>query len=196
MIRGVLMQIKNRLMLVALLMVLSVLISCSGQNDIKNPQGSIGYETGKNGQKRLAKLVGSEILISTDPSNQQNPHTIYLPDKNIWFVVYEDWNNIATGADIYGQFIKGGDAPSDQVLVGPRILITNASGNQTMPQAAYSQKYGKIVVVWQDTRANDLNGNGTIDNGEGGYLYFTSITGINAATGAVNPVPTATPVGI
>lgn len=188
------MQIKNRFMLVALLVVLSVLISCTGQNT-SNPQGSIGYETGKNGQKRQAKLVGSEILISTDPSNQQNPHTIYLPDKNLWFVVYEDWNNIATGADIYGQFIKGGDSPSDQVLVGPRILICNASGNQTVPQAAYSQKYGKIVVVWQDARANDLDGNGTIDNGEGGYLYLTSITGINAATGAVNPVPPATPVG-
>lgn len=183
------MQIKTRFLPVAILLLLSLLVSCSGGNDNNNLAGSIGYETGKSGQKRLAKIVGSEIPISVAIFDQQNPHVIFLPDKNVWFVVYEDWSNITTGADIYGQFIS-----SNGGLLGQRIPIITASGNQTAPNAAYSQKNGKIVVAWQDTRANDINQNGVIENGEGGYLYYASLTAINATTGTAT-VSASIPAG-
>ena len=51
------------------------------------------------------------ILLDDD---QQNPFIIALPDKNKWFVVWEDWRNWrTTGVDIYGRLIN-----SDGTLCG------------------------------------------------------------------------------
>ena len=121
-------------------------------------------------KKSLAKLAGSEILVSGVPpdsagvytaplpEDQQNPHTIYLADKNVYFIVWEDWRNRnSSGADIYGQFVN-----PDGTICGASFPLTTAPGNQTSPQAAYRMDPtgvdSKIVVVWQDTRGNAVSG--------------------------------------
>ncbi len=183
--------------LLALVVILAVFSGCSGdKNNPAYPKGVIGSESSPDGLKRLAKLAGSEIVISADAMDQQNPNAIFLPDKNIWFVSYEDWSNGTTGSDIYGQFIDRNGA-----LLGSRFVVSRdasdnpLSGSQTSPKAAYRQSDGKIVVVWQDTRVNDSNSNGIIEHGEGGYLYYTTITGINATSGAHTVGSVATWVG-
>src|SRR4030042_2720264 len=73
----------------------------------------------------IAGYVGDNIAISDKAYDQQNPHTIYLPDKDLWFVVWEDWSNFtSTSADIRGQFID-----ADGNLCGDEFVITNALGN-------------------------------------------------------------------
>ncbi|MFQ5901464.1 MAG: choice-of-anchor D domain-containing protein, partial [Thermodesulfobacteriota bacterium] len=117
-----------------------------------------------------AALQGSEIVVSNASEDQQNPHTIYLPDKGtegLSFVVWEDWRNrLTTGADIYGQFR---DATGS--LCGAEFVISNAAGNQTVPKAAYRDGVGladttdRIVVAWEDTRGTAASG----------FVYFTDI---------------------
>ena len=115
-----------------------------------------------------AELLGSNIAIATQQYDQQNPHVIYLPDKNLYFVVWEDWRNrLTTGADIYARFLK-----ADGTLCGSEFVISNGSGNQTVPRAAYrdggliGDNNDRIMVVWQDTRRT-LN--------VGGYVYYRVI---------------------
>ena len=116
-----------------------------------------------------AELLGGNISILTQRHyDQQNPHIIHLPDKNLYFVVWEDWRNYSTTrADIYGRFIK-----ADGTLCGSEVPIAVASGNQTVPRAAYrdgnliGDTFDRIMVVWQDTRRT-LNA--------GGYVYYRVI---------------------
>lgn len=161
------------------------LFACSGKDNsnVTNNGALLGQERTTNG-KKLAKLVGGEILVSasaTDPTvpatdDQQNPLVTYLPDKNIYFSVWEDYRNRnTTGADIYGQFIN-----TDGTLCGAAFVISNASGNQTSPSAAYAQPLGKIVVTWQDSRGDAT----------GGFVYYTELTSLpsGGSCGAVAPV--------
>ncbi|WP_456393183.1 hypothetical protein [Persephonella sp.] len=108
-----------------------------------------------------AGLEGPELIISNKEYDQQNPSVIYLPDKNIWFVVWEDnRNQNLTGSDIYGVFVK-----NDGSICGTEFVISNSSGNQTHPAVTYNLNSNWIVVVWQDTRGNNA----------GGYIYYNYV---------------------
>ena len=193
-------KLRISLALVLLMMVM-VMFGCSGDNSGANPAVTSSVGNSPTG-KTLSKLAGPELLISgigAKPapfggystalkSDQQNPHTIYLPDKNVYFVVWEDWRNSnTTGIDIYGQFIN-----PDGTMCGDSFPITQAVGNQTAPQAAYKMDTAtvahtdsKIVVAWQDTRPDPL----------GGYVYFKSIPQTNIpswTSGATNTCRTFT----
>ncbi|MEW6417183.1 MAG: choice-of-anchor D domain-containing protein [Nitrospirota bacterium] len=133
-----------------------------------------------------AGYVGDNIAIASKAYDQQNPHTIYLPDKNLWFVVWEDRRNFTTsGADIYGQFINGDDGN----LCGDEFAIVNVQGNQTVPWSAYRDKDllaapsgdDTVLVVWQDTR-------GTTN---AGYVYYSSITSFPDPSNCAAYVPPA-----
>jgi hypothetical protein len=130
--------------------------------------------------------------ISNVAYDQQNPHTIYLIDQGVadvygnkfglWLTVWEDWRNRATtGADIRGQFIN-----ADGSFCGSEFIITNSSGNQTVPRASYRQDVSdptksKVVVVWQDTRPN--------------YVYLNALSNINAAAGCSFDADTERAIG-
>ena len=166
-----------------------ILSGCSGDSSTSTESAIIGYEN-SDGNVKLAKLEGSEIIVSNAPADQQNPHVIYLPDKNLWFSVYEDWSSLTTGADIKGRFIK-----ADGALCGGELTITNASGNQTAPWAAYRDKdllasptgNDTILVVWQDTRGA----------ANSGYVYYSTITSFPDSNCAYTPpAPSGgTPIG-
>src|SRR4030042_2128285 len=167
-----------------------ILPRCSGDSSTSTESAIIGYEN-SDGNVKLAKLEGSEIIVSSAPADQQNPHVIYLPDKNLWFSVYEDWSSLTTGADIKGRFIK-----ADGALCGGELTITNASGNQTAPWAAYRDKdllasptgNDTILVAWQDTRGA----------ANSGYVYYSTITSFpDPNTCAYTPPAPAsgTPIG-
>lgn len=134
-------------------------LSCSGSGPHVTVSGD--------GAGRSRRLVGSEIPVSIATDDQQNPHTIYLPDKNLWFVVYEDWSGrLSTGSDMKGNFFD-----SNGSQCGGVVTVTNANGNQTAPWAAYrdgavqsvsADTTDRIVVTWQDTRGTTTEG----------YVYF------------------------
>lgn len=98
------------------------------------------------------------VLLTND---QQNPTIIALPDKNKWFVVWEDWRNASTtGTDIYGRFIN-----NDGTLCGDEIAISTAPGNQTVPVLAYRDTPAgndNIMIAWQDSRGAYASG----------YVYY------------------------
>ena len=156
------MKIERFLSAVVGITMIGLLVACSGSSG--DPAQNVASK------KSLSKLAGSEILVSgmtpdasgnytaPQPGDQQNPHTIYLPDKNLYFVVWEDWRDQnTTGADIYGQFVN-----PDGTVCGGSFPISQAQGNQTSPQAAYRMdptgSDSKIVIVWQDTRGNAAGG--------------------------------------
>ena len=133
-------------------------------------------------------LVGSEISISTANEDQQNPHVIYLPDKKIYFVVWEDWRDI-TDSDIYGVFMD-----EDGNICGSEFIVAGGVGDtdsQTASRVAYSPNFNKILVVWQDTRGNNTQG----------YVYYRDITNLPDSTNCATFDPatltlgTETPVG-
>ncbi len=154
-----------------LLLICSVLLfalaGCSGNTTTGTV---IGQET-SNGKIRLAKLEGDAIAVSTASGDQQNPHVIYLADKNLWFTVYEDWSSSGTGSDIKAKFID-----SNGTLCGSEATVSNSSGNQTVPRAAY--KSGRILVVWQDTRAT---------TNVSGYVYYRDIAVSSLDASCSNP---------
>lgn len=155
----------NRWLTYFMFMIVSgMILSCSGS----------GQNTdNRNISKSTLKLVGPEIPVSTVNDDQQNPHVIYLADKQLFFSVWEDWRNRnVSGADIYGQFLK-----PDGTMCSAAFPITRASGNQTVPQVAYRQDvtYGvdsKLVVTWQDTRGVS-NGRLVLGTGNGATKVFT-----------------------
>jgi len=142
-----------------------------------------------------AGQIGENIPISNVAYNQQNPHTIFVedpsnPDNGLWFVVWEDWRDPSTGADIYGRFYdKDGNACGDE------FVISDKPGNQTVPRAAYRKTGSKIVVVWQDTRPNyvkfkriSVTDFSTCAHSDGGErdIGFNSIEEFDDRTTAVN----------
>ena len=129
-----------------------------------------------------AALIGSEIQISTANGDQQNPHIIYLSNKKLYFVVWEDWRD-GNDSDIYGVFID-----EDGNICGNEFLIagsTTDSDNQTVPRAAYRPIDSKILVVWQDTRGNTAQG----------YVYYRYITNLPDSTNCATFDPTTLTLG-
>ena len=184
------------------LIVASFMFGCSSSDTGSSTARVIGTEQTSTG-KKLAKLAGAEILFSGYSSvagvytkalleDQQNPHTIYLPDKNLYFIVWEDWRNRnTTGSDIYGQYLN-----PDGTICGNSFPITLAPGNQTSPQAAYKMDPApgtdsKIVITWQDTRGNATSG----------YVYYVFIpqaaipTGNTCAVSAPPATSNGVPIG-
>lgn len=160
------MKILKYIIACSFILLLGTLLACSGENDPK-----------LNGHKISAKLVGGEIQVSGATDDQQNPQVIHLDDKDVYFVVWEDWrdrNSVASddntklaGADIWGQFIN----PDGTSCGGPFAITKKIAGNQTIPHAAY-RPGDKIMVAWQDT----------VGSASGGYVRYASITTIPSST--------------
>jgi hypothetical protein len=126
---------KKVFCLIAVLLLSFSLLACSG--------GQAGNQAAESKKGIVAKLVGGEIQVSGATDDQQNPQVIHLDDKDVYFVVWEDWrarNAVASdditklaGADIWGQFIN----PDGTSCGGPFAITNKLAGNQTIPHAAY-----------------------------------------------------------
>ena len=157
-----------------------ILAGCSGSQSGPT-SGTSGTST-----KIIAKLVGSELQISVDPEDQSNPRTVYLPDKQLYFVTWEDYQNRnTTGADIYGKFLKGDGSPcgSEVLLSWDGLTIGSPSiGNQTLPDVAYRQDKqapasSNLVVIWQDSVGSNSNG----------FVKFVNVHNLPTASSCTSP---------
>ncbi|MCX7991538.1 MAG: hypothetical protein N2999_05850, partial [Proteobacteria bacterium] len=174
---------KTLLYLIISALLVILLIRCGSNGKSKT---SVLDQENIDGKIKVAKLVGSEVPISTADDDQQNPHIINLPDKKLYFVVWEDFRNRnATGSDIYGQFVNYSGR-----LCGSAFPVYSSIGNQTVPWLAYrdggvqavsSNKDDKIVVVWQD----EIGGSG------GGYVGIREINVNNLTTSTCDSINSA-----
>lgn len=173
-----------RFKLMLLLLLLTLIAGCSGsQSDTVSSASNKGI---------VAKLVDGEIQVSVAGDDQQNPQVIYLSDKQLYFVVWEDWrnrNSVTTdfpadparfaGADVWGQLFK-----NDGTACGNAFAITNRLyGNQTAPTAAY-RPGDKVVVAWQDS----------VGSANSGYIRYAALTALpsaNACAAATVSAPVA-----
>lgn len=164
---------KTYTLLVAVSLIASICACSSKESEQKT--SVIGTESSPQG-KKLAKLIGSELVVTSAADDQLNPQIIYLADKNLYFAVWEDYrqrNSKTTdfpsdgtkfaGADVWGKFIN-----PDGTACGSEFPITDrVSGNQTLPQAAY-RPGDKIVVVWQDSKGSTA----------AGFIKYAALRGI------------------
>jgi hypothetical protein len=95
-----------------------------------------------------AVLDSPGFVISSSTGNQNHPKAAF--DGTNFFVVWDDTRG--SSSDIYGARVT----PSGQTLDPTGIVISLASGQQTLPAVAFGG--GCYVVVWQD----DRNGNSDI----------------------------------
>ena len=94
------MRISKMLFTTLAILAGGLLFGCTGDSNTtaKNSNPSLlSVEAPASGKKRLAKLEGSEITVSNATDDQQNPHEIYIPVKNVYFSVWEDWRNVNLG---------------------------------------------------------------------------------------------------
>lgn len=150
-----------------------ILAGCSGSQSGSAPG------TSDTATKISAKLVGSELQVSAATDDQSNPRLVYLPDKQLYFVTWEDYRNRnTTGADIYGQFLTGdGTACGSEVLLSKDGAGVALYGNQTLPDVAYRQDKvtpasSNLVVIWQDSVGTTTDG----------YVRFANISALPTAS--------------
>ena len=156
--------------LIIALLCMAILAGCSGSQP---DSASLSAKP-----KVSAKLVGSELQVSVATDDQSNPRLVYLPDKELYFVAWEDYRNRnTTGADIYGQFLTGaGAACGSEVLLSKDGAGVALYGNQTLPDVAYRQDKvtpasSNIVVIWQDSVGTTASG----------YVRFANISALPIA---------------
>lgn len=178
---------KKAFSLIAILLFSFGLFACSGEQT--------GDQTSGSKKGVVAKLVGGEIQVSVASDDQSNPRVVYLADKQLYFAIWEDYQDRnTTGADIFGQLFAG-----DGTACGNEILLSKDAGgaligNQTAPDVAYRQdkispSSSSLEVIWQDSV-------GTISNG---FIRFVNITGLPDASvaGSCGATPiVSTPVAM
>jgi len=173
------MFIKN---IMLLLLYIVILAGCSGSQSGPAPGTSVAAT------KINAKLVGTELQVSAATDDQSNPRLVYLPDKQLYFVTWEDYRYRNTyGADIYGQFLAGdGTACGSEVLLSKDGAGVALYGNQTLPDVAYRQdkvapSSSNLAVVWQDSVGTTTSG----------YVRFANISALPTASACGTPAVSA-----
>ncbi|MCX7739260.1 MAG: choice-of-anchor D domain-containing protein [Hydrogenothermaceae bacterium] len=155
------MKVKVYLKILAIFLLVYNLVSCKGSSSSNTTYNLLGH-----GEPKLQKkaLVGDNLELVKENGEQQNPQIIYLRDKKIYFLVWEDWRD--GNGDVYGKFLK-----EDGTACGTEFKInTNSEKHQTSPSIAYRQNEGRVLIVWQDGRYNTNDGGiyyRALDLGEG-----------------------------
>lgn len=171
-------------LLVKLFSILSLLLllqACSG-SESRQQSGKAVFKNLSTGNS------ATDYAVSTADDDQSNPRTVYLTDKQLYFVVWEDYRNRnSSGADIYGQFLdnSGNRCGTDPILIS-KDASGALAGNQTAPSVAYKPG-DKLLVAWQDT----------VGSTSSGYLRYASITLIPTPSTCTTATPVvSTPVAV
>lgn len=180
------MKIRNLFsLLTAMLVTVALLAGCGGS--------TVGTSDASKSSAIKANVQGEELKISFESDDQSNPRVVYMPDKGLYFSVWEDYRDRnRNGADIYGQFIKVMPDPDGKggfigTMCGDNFLVSKdgagaaLAGNQTLPDVAYNQTDGNLVVVWQDTESAGAAENTT------GFLRYVNISGLPSSSSCSTP---------
>lgn len=115
-------------------------------------------------------LVGSEILISSAVNDQASPAVAYNSATSEYLVVWHDFRDPTSDADIYGQRMSAAGS-----LVGSEIAISTEVEKQLYPDVDYEAGNDRYLFIWQDGRNGAsltydiygqlVTGNGSLENG-------------------------------
>lgn len=100
----------------------------------------------------VSSASGSNFVLSDAAGGQTAPAVAYDSVNHQFLVVWQDDRN---GPDIHGRLVSASSLSS--ITAGSAIVISNASGSQTLPAVAYDSTSQRFLVVWQD----DRNGTGS-----------------------------------
>ncbi|MGD8794734.1 MAG: hypothetical protein PVF47_19450, partial [Anaerolineae bacterium] len=93
-------------------------------------------------------LIGNVIGIASGTWDHKAPALVWNSQRNEYFIVWEDYEHQATtGADIRGQR-RHADGNMDQ----GRFYISDAYGDQLLPDVAFDPVIQQYLVVWRDKR--------------------------------------------
>ena len=126
--------------------------------------------------------LGGPIFTVVDTIGPQIfQHTVYVPNKKKYFILWEDgrnqadpsggWSNI-TDLDIYGQWMS-----SNGKLFSKEVVFCKEPGIQRYSSLGYADNSDRILVTWQDIVDEDLTLGETDDQSgqhvkeKGGNVY-------------------------
>jgi len=155
------MRIKNRFLSISLIVILSFLISCSGNNSSQLPTDLT--VTGK----KTAKVLADDHLLShaLDPNataslanDQGQPAVAYDNNGDKYLTV---WTNTSANGftDIYGAISTGsGDGTATTLATDDYFIIAKAlTGNRNQPKVAFDNVTDQYLVVWTDSRSGSFS---------------------------------------
>jgi len=112
-------------------------------NSYSNEEGGFVYMASP---AALDDLLGANFPVSTANGDQFASAVVYNPSSKNYLVVWpDDRNQSTTGTDVYGQFVSSEGKP-----IGDDFVITDAPGDQLMPQVAYNSTDDEYLVIWYD----------------------------------------------
>ncbi|NPB03600.1 MAG: choice-of-anchor D domain-containing protein [Thermotogae bacterium] len=112
---------------------------------------------------------GNTPLIQ-QTGDQQNPQVLYITNGNYYLLIWEDWRN-PSDADIYGQFFREDGTPCSAEFP---IARGRPGDSQTHPHAVYAPDQNLVLVVWQDTRFEEVVDQQGNTRQFWRYIYYTT----------------------
>jgi len=95
--------------------------------------------------------LGELVNLTDDPSSDQTWGRV-AAGANGYLVVWQDWRHQATsGVDIYGQLLDLSGHPS-----GTPMVISDAGGDQWVPDVVYNPQRDEYLVAWEDDGSSDV----------------------------------------
>lgn len=91
-------------------------------------------------------LSGANFPISEPLTDQLLPVVAYNNIADQYLVVWEDYRNPATDADIYARVVNGNGSIPDA-----DFAISTADADQTYPDLAYALPANRFLVVWEQS---------------------------------------------
>jgi len=125
---------------------LVALSGCSGDTSLSG---------GAKASKSTAKVLASDLQITTDANDQASPAVAYDSVNNRYLTVWTDTRNGADNVDIYGRICTGSESSgTTSMTCSAEFAVSTATGNQSRPRVAFypSGSGSKFLVVWSDTR--------------------------------------------
>ena len=106
------------------------------------------------------KLAGPMFTVVDTIGPQMFQHTVYVPNRKNYFVLWEDGRNqedpsggwkTYTDLDIYGKWMS-----SNGKLFSKEVVFCREPGIQRYSSLGYAEKSDRILVTWQDVVDEDL----------------------------------------
>jgi len=110
-------------------------------------------------------------LVDDAPGTQFWHQSLYLPERKMYFAVWQDGRNDDPGddlletvnLDIYAKFLDSSGAQ-----VGSEFSVCTEEKNQQYPVAAYSPVMDRLLIAWRDEVEEEV-----LDEGGSGHVTVT-----------------------
>jgi hypothetical protein len=91
-----------------------------------------------------------EFMVADGPGNQGSPNMVYVPDRELYFVIWVDSRD-PDDPEVYGKWVD----PTTGGRVGDEINLSNTEGYQSNPEVNYDPVMKRLLVIWADRSADE-----------------------------------------